>query len=58
MQSRPQEGIVVDGDRVERLHRWLDQHADWIRRQEKAKIIIHMAGKAVEIEIGLGKEKI
>jgi len=49
---------MADGDRVERLHRWLDEHGDWIRRQQKVKIVINIAGKIVEVEIGLGKEKI
>ena len=49
---------VETPDRVERLHRWLDEHAEWIRRQQKVKIVINIAGKIVEVEIGLGKEKI
>jgi|GEM_PF-2674027 len=52
------ESLMADGDRVERLHRWLDEHGDWIRRQQKVKIVINIAGKIVEVEIGLGKEKI
>jgi len=55
--KRPQD-VVANTDRVKRLHHWLDEHEDWIRRQQKAKIVIHIAGKVVEVEIGYGKEKI